>query len=114
MADAVYDHRASLEGEPRSIYGKIVSSADRNTRIDQTIKRTYEYRIKHHPEYGVEEIIEASRQHILDKFGKKGYATEKMYFEDEEYKTFLEEISTLVIDKEKFRKRYIKVNKINI
>lgn len=29
MADAVYDHRASLEGEPRSIYGKIVSSADR-------------------------------------------------------------------------------------
>ena len=28
MVDAVYDHRASLEGEPRSIYGKIVSSAD--------------------------------------------------------------------------------------
>ena len=31
MAEAVYDHRASLEYEPRSIYGKIVSSADRNT-----------------------------------------------------------------------------------
>ena len=24
MSEAVYDHRASLEGEPRSIYGKIV------------------------------------------------------------------------------------------
>ncbi len=28
MTEAVYDHRASMEGEPRSIYGKIVSSAD--------------------------------------------------------------------------------------
>lgn len=114
MADAVYDHRASLEGEPRSIYGKIVSSADRNTRIDIILKRTYEYRIKHNPEYNLEEIIEVSRIHILDKFGKKGYATEKMYFDDAEYKAFLEEIATLVIDKEKFRERYIKVNKINI
>ncbi len=27
MAEAVYDHRASLEYEPRNIYGKIVSTA---------------------------------------------------------------------------------------
>ena len=33
MSEAIYDHRASLETEPRSIYGKIVSSADRNTLI---------------------------------------------------------------------------------
>ena len=47
MRDAVYDHRASLEGEPRSIYGKIVSSADRNTIIDSPLKRTYQYRLEH-------------------------------------------------------------------
>ena len=40
MSEAVYDHRASLEGEPRSIYGKIVSSADRNTLVDVPLKRT--------------------------------------------------------------------------
>ena len=34
MSEAIYDHRASLEGEPRSIYGKIVSSADRNTLVE--------------------------------------------------------------------------------
>ena len=33
MADAVYDHRASMEEEPRIIYGKIISSADRNVDI---------------------------------------------------------------------------------
>ena len=82
MSEAVYDHRASMEGEPRSIYGKIVSSADRNTLVDIPLKRTYAYRLKHNPDYTLEQIIEESRQHIIDKFGKKGYATEKMYFDD--------------------------------
>ena len=45
MVEAVEDHRASLEYEPRSIYGKIVSSADRNTLIDVPLKRTYAYNI---------------------------------------------------------------------
>lgn len=30
MSEAVEDHRSSMETEPRSVYGKIVSSADRN------------------------------------------------------------------------------------
>lgn len=71
MAEAVHDHRASMEGEPRSIYGKIVSSADRNTLVDNILKRTYAYRLKHNPDYTLEQIIEESRQHIIDKFGKK-------------------------------------------
>ena len=57
MAEAVYDHRASLETEPRSIYGKIISSADRNTNIDNILRRTYQYRIKHNPEYSLEEGV---------------------------------------------------------
>ena len=112
MSEAVYDHRASLEGEPRSIYGKIVSSADRNTLLDVPLKRTYAYRVKHNPNASLEDIIEESRQHIINKFGKKGYATEKMYFEDLDYKKFLEEISALAENQEEFRKRYCEVNHI--
>lgn len=44
MSEAIEDHRASLEYIPRSIYGKIISSADRNTSIEDILKRTYEYR----------------------------------------------------------------------
>jgi len=110
MSEAIYDHRASLNREPRSIYGKIVSSADRNTLVDIVLKRTYSYSVKHNPSYTVEQIIEESRQHIINKFGKKGYATEKMYFEDLEYKMFLEDISDLVDNKVEFRKKYIEVN----
>ncbi len=113
MAEAVYDHRASMEGNPRSIYGKIVSSADRNTLIEVPLKRAYAYRIKHNPNYTLDQIIEESRQHIINKFGKQGYATKKMYFEDLDYKKFLEDISILAENKEEFKKKYCEVNNLN-
>ena len=58
-------------------------------------------------------MIEESRQHIMNKFGKKGYATEKMYFEDLDYKKFLEEISFLAEDEVEFRRRFMEVNEIS-
>ncbi|MBR2138934.1 MAG: HD domain-containing protein [Bacilli bacterium] len=113
MSEAVYDHRASLEGEPRSIYGKIVSSADRNTLVEVPLKRTYAYRVEHNPNDSLDAIIEESRQHIINKFGKKGYAAEKMYFEDLDYKKFLEDIALLVDNEEEFRRRFMEVNGLN-
>lgn len=110
MAEAVEDHRASLEYEPRSIYGKIVSSADRNVSIDLPLIRTFTFRMKAKPGTSMDKILEESRQHLIKKFGNKGYAKEKMYFEDEEYKTFLRDISLLVNDKEAFKKKYIEIN----
>ncbi len=110
MSEAVYDHRASMDGEPRSIYGKIVSSADRNVLVEIPLRRTYLYRKEHNPNDSLEKIMEESREHILNKFGKKGYATTKMYFEDLEYKKFLEDITELANDKEKFEKKYLEVN----
>lgn len=112
MVEAVVDHRASLEYIPRSIYGKIVSSADRNTDIDIPLKRTYSYRLEHFPNATLDEIIEESRQHIIDKFGSNGYAKDKIYFEDEEYNNFLKEVELFAEDKELFRKRFIEVNNI--
>lgn len=114
MSEAVYDHRASLEYEPRSIYGKIVSSADRNTDTDISLKRTYSYNITHYPNMKLEEIIETSRLHLIDKFGRKGYASEKMYFKDDEYIKFLKDITALTDDKEKFKERFMKMNNIMV
>lgn len=110
MSEAVCDHRASSKNEPRSIYGKIVSSADRNVLVEIPLKRTYSYRKVHSPNSTLDEIIEESRQHLLDKFGKKGYATTKMYFEDEDYKNFLEDITVLASNEEEFKRRFLEVN----
>ncbi len=113
MAEAVYDHRASLDDEPRSIYGKIVSSADRNTLVDSPLIRTYAYSIKHSPLDSLDSMVEDARQHVINKFGKKGYAAEKMYFEDLDYQRFLVDVVALAEDTELFRKRYFEVNGLN-
>lgn len=114
MSDAVFDHRASLEYEPKTIYGKIISSADRNTIVDDILKRTYDYRIKHNLDFSIDELINESRNHIIDKFGKSGYAKDKMYFKDEEYEKFLKEIDILMQDEQLFKKRFLEVNKIEV
>ena len=79
MKEAVEDHRASSKKEPRSIYGKIVSSADRNTSVDVSLRRTYQYRLKNSPGVSLDYIVNESRQHLINKFGTNGYAREKMF-----------------------------------
>ena len=113
MKEAVEDHRASSDHEPRTIYGKIVSSADRNTDIETSIKRTYSYTKKHSPDCTLDEIIEKSRQHLIEKFGIGGYATSKMYFKDEEYGKYLKNLTELTSNKEKFKKKFIEINNLN-
>lgn len=112
MADAVYDHRASMEEEPRTIYGKIISSADRNVDITSLLKRTYSYCKKANPNASLDEIIKESRQHLIDKYGSYGYAKEKMYFDDPDYQHFLEDIKNLTNDKEKFKEAYLLANNL--
>jgi uncharacterized protein len=112
IKEAILDHRASGEGEPRSVYGKLVSSADRVTDIFMPLKRTYEYRLAHCPDMPLEEMIIESRKHIIDKFGEFGYASEKMYFADPEYDKFLRDIRMLVDDEKLFREMFIRVNNI--
>ena len=98
MSEAVEDHRSSMETEPRSIYGKIVSSADRNTSVEVTLKRCYSYNRRHFSELKESEIIEECRKFLLKKFGINGYARSKMFFDDKEYKKYLDDITDLALD----------------
>ena len=112
MSEAVEDHRSSMETEPRSIYGKIVSSADRNTSIEVTLKRCYSYNRRHFSELKESEIIEECRKFLLKKFGINGYARSKMFFDDKEYKKYLDDITDLALDSDKFAVEIKKVNEI--
>jgi uncharacterized protein len=69
IAEAVEDHRASSKKEPRSIYGKIVSDADREYDFDIIIIRCIHYR--HDMEF--DDLFVETRKHILDKYAKGGY-----------------------------------------
>ena len=112
MQEAVYDHSASLNYEPRSIYGKIIASADKCVDVNVAIISTYLYRVKYGNFKCVSDIIEDSRIRLIDKFGKNGYANNKIYFKDLEYKKFLEDLSSLIYDKKRFSKRFIKLNNL--
>ena len=102
IKEAIEDHRASSDHDPRSIYGKIVSTADRNNTVKSCLLRSYSYGKRLHPEYSDDELFNRAYKHLQAKFGKDGYA--KFYFQDEEYENFLSEIRQLLSDKDKFIK----------
>lgn len=105
MKYAVEDHRASLEYEPRNIYGKILSSADRKVDIFDYMKTSMLFHKKKFPDATESEMIEHSYEHAIKKFGKNGYAVQKFYIPDEKYKKFLDELQRLIDNKDEFIKR---------
>lgn len=109
IKEAIEDHRASSDHEPRSIYGKIVSSADRNNTVEQCLERSYFYGKRLSPESTDRELYERAFKHLNEKFGYNGYA--KFYLKDKEYEEFLDNIREVLKDKETFCKiqeEYIK------
>ena len=109
IKEAIEDHRASSNHEPRSIYGKIVSTADRTIkRIDDCIKRTYLYGKKNYPELSTKrQQINRIYEHLNDKYGLNGYA--KTYLYDEEFETAKKKFIEALSDKDTFIKRIEKV-----
>ena len=95
MAEAVEDHRASLGREPRSIYGKIVSSADRNANVKVMLSRVFDYTKHLHPEMTEDEVIEEARIHLREKYSPDGYAAKTMYFDDPNFKGALAEVEKI-------------------
>ena len=99
---AIEDHRASSNHEPRSIYGKIVSSADRNNTVEQCLERSYYYGKRLKPESTDRQLFERAFEHLNLKFGINGYA--KFFLKDAEYEKFLDNIRNVLKDKEEFCK----------
>lgn len=73
MAQAVEDHRASSDHEPRSIYGKIVAEADRLIDGETIVRRTIQYGQKHYPELDREGHIKRTLEHLNEKYAEGGY-----------------------------------------
>ena len=108
IKEAIEDHRASSDHEPRTIYGKIVSSADRTILdIETPIKRTYSYGLSHYIGWTKEQQVEEVYNHLNSKFGRNGYA--KVYLKDPEYYESLEKLRKALDDKEGFIKKVYEV-----
>lgn len=111
IKEAIEDHRASSNHEPRTIYGKIVSTADRTIiDIDNTIKRSYSYGKRNYENLSEEEQIESVYQYLSEKYGENGYA--KIYLEDKKFEEALDKLRQALSNKTEFIKKVKKVIKI--
>lgn len=108
IKEAIEDHRASCDHIPRTIYGKIVSTADRTiVDIDNTIKRSYTYGKKNYIGLSEEEQFERVYEHLVEKYGENGYA--KVYLENKEFDEAVGMLRQALENREEFIERVRRV-----
>ena len=73
MREAVEDHRASRRDPPRSLYGRILSEADRDIDPRRILRRSMEFGRAGEPELDGEALIDRAEKHIREKYGEGGY-----------------------------------------
>jgi uncharacterized protein len=107
MKEAVEDHRASNKHEPRSIYGKIVSEADRVIDAETTFRRTVQYGLSHYPEMIPEEHYLRFRDHLITKYGEGGYL--KLWIPQSDNAERLQEIRGILKNEVQLRNIFMKL-----
>lgn len=110
IKEAIEDHSSSLDDMPRSIYGKLVSSADRNTRIEIVFIRSFFVGKARTPDMTIEEFLDFTFKRLSKRYGEE--RPENMFLEDETYRVFLKDMRTLLKNEVEFKNRYCQVNHI--
>ena len=108
---AIEDHRSSKEDEPRTIYGKLISSADRNTRIDMVFIRSFFVAHERMPNEVIDNYLVYTLKRLSKKYDEEN--PENMFFEDETYKIFIDDMRELLKKEDEFKNRYCAVNNIS-
>ena len=111
IKEAIEDHSSSLEDMPRSNYGKLVSSADRNTTIEMVFIRSFFVGKRKMADKTVEDFLEFTLQRLRKRYGTEN--PENMFYADNSYETFLHDMRELLADGEKFKNRYCEVNHVS-
>lgn len=106
MKIAVEDHRASNKSVPHTIYGRIVSEADKEIDIDTIISRTILFGMVHHPELSPKEQLERSYAHLCEKYGDSGYL--RLQFKESKNARNLERLRSMIRDRKAMEAEFLK------
>ena len=109
MAQAVEDHRASSDHEPRSIYGKIVAEGDRYIEPGKIIERTVQYGLDHYPELDKEGQWQRTLDHLHEKYGEGGYL--KLWFPESPNVERLNSLREIIKDEPRLRRIFDRIYK---
>ena len=78
IKEAIEDHRSSFEEEPRSNYGKLVSSADRNSTIDIVFIRSFFVGKERTPDMTIEEFLDFTINRLRKRYSEED--SENMFY----------------------------------
>ena len=107
MAQAVEDHRASLDHAPRSIYGRIVAEADRLIEPMQILRRTVQYGLSHYPELTKEQHYLRYCEHLQEKYAEGGYL--KLWIPESENASQLKALRCIIADETRKREVFERI-----
>lgn len=104
VAQAAEDHRASLDHEPRSLYGRIIAEADRQIEPETIVRRTVQYGLAHYPGLDREGHWQRTLDHLHEKYAAGGYL--RLWIPESSNAAKLAELRSLIADEERLRKLF--------
>lgn len=104
IGQAVEDHRASIEYEPRSIYGKIVSDADRDLDLDRLIQRTLSFIHHYYVQADYYYCHKDTYDYLLNKYGPQ--AELRLWLDLPASRQRLAELQSQLMNKDFFKKQF--------
>jgi len=107
---AIEDHRSSFDSIPRSNYGKLISSADRNSNIDIVFIRSFFVGQTRTPNMKINEFLDFTLNRLKKRYSEEN--PENMFYKDDTYINFLSDMRNLLNDETAFKNKYCNVNKI--
>lgn len=110
IKEAIEDHRSSFQDIPRSNYGKLISSADRNSKIEIVFIRSFFVAKAKMPDMNIEEYLDYTIKRLSKRYSIEN--PENMFYEDKTYNIFLNDMRKLLKDEENFKHLYCEVNHI--
>ena len=110
IKEAIEDHRSSNKNKPRSIYGELISSADRNSKIELVFIRSFLVAHERTPDMIIEDYLDYTFKRLSRRYSEEAH--ENMFLEDDKYKKFLIEMRKLLKDEKSFKDKYCSVNNI--
>ena len=111
IKEAIEDHRSSKEDLPRSEYGKLISSADRNTTIEIVFIRSFYVALERMPNENIENYLDYTLNRLRKKYSEEN--PENMFYEDKIYIQFLKDMRALLSKPEEFKNKYCQINGID-
>lgn len=105
MAEACEDHSTSSQNPPRSIYGKIVSDADKDNDVSIGLFRAWEYAVGHLAHLSTKEKMEDIHRELVVRFGKDGKVV--FYIPSQDNQHFVAEMQKFAQDKTYFMEQFV-------